>query len=113
MRNTSHTGKRAKATSPSADTTSAATGTITSVAGAIASTTLLASNKSRKGMLFYNNSDAILYLAFASTVVSATNFSTLVLPHAPLFLMEGAGRIYTGIVKGIWASATGNVLVTE
>ena len=44
-----------------------ATATLSSVNGAASSTQLLAANTGRKGAYFYNDSTAILYLAFAGS----------------------------------------------
>ncbi len=85
-----------------------ATGTQTSVAGSTSSVTLLASNTSRKGFSIYNDSTAILYIRFQATATTS-NFSVKLQPDA--YYEDAIG--YTGIVDGIWASATGNARVTE
>src|SRR5260221_10107666 len=50
-----------------------ATATRSNVAGAAADTSLLASNAARKGALFYNDSTAILYLAYGAAAASLTS----------------------------------------
>lgn len=89
-------------------------GTITSVNDAATSTTLLAANTSRKGVTIYNDSTSLLYLALADVTASATVYSAQV-PAGVLYempLMQGG--VYTGIIKGIWASdASGAARITE
>lgn len=91
-------------TTPSTSTT----GTVTSVAGSATSVTLLASNSSRKGGLIFNQSTANLYVKFAATATT-TSFSYWLAPN-------GLGDIpasYTGVIDGVWDSATGNARITE
>lgn len=90
-----------------------ATATLANVSGSASSVTLQASNVDRKGLVIVNDSTAILYVKFGSSASptsftyvlggNATGTSTLELPQAA----------YTGIVTGIWASATGAARVTE
>jgi hypothetical protein len=87
-----------------------ATSTITSVAGAATSTQLLASNTSRTGAYFYNDSTAILYLAFAT---SASTTAYTVQMAAQTFYEMPTIPVYTGAIFGIWASAAGNCRITE
>lgn len=85
------------------------TATQTSVAGATSSTSLLAANAARLGATVYNDSTAILYLLLGSGTASTSAYS----------VQLGAGAYYevpfgyTGAIKGLWASATGNARVTE
>ncbi len=85
-----------------------ATSVITSVPGSITSVTVLASNSNRKGAAVYNDSNARLYLKLGATA-STTSFTVLVFPNSYYELPA----MYTGIVDGIWASASGNARVTE
>lgn len=85
-----------------------ATGAQTSVAGSASSVTLLASNANRLGASIYNDSTAILYVRFQATA-STSNFSVKLFPDDFYEVPFG----YTGIIDGIWASATGNARVTE
>jgi hypothetical protein len=91
------------------------TGTRTSVGDAATSGTLLAANTNRKGASFRNTSTAILYLALGATAATSTDH-TVALNQGDVYelpLISG-GRVYTGIVVGIWASdAGGSCLVTE
>ncbi len=92
------------------------TGTITSVGDAAASTTILAANPMRQQAMFYNDSTAVLYLALADTTVTTSNYTVQVPASGGFYeLPQGPhGQVYTGIVKGIWASdAGGSVRVTE
>lgn len=73
-----------------------------------AATPLAAANRSRLGLLVYNDSSADLYLKFGSGA-SATDYSVKI---------GGGGYYevpfeYDGIVTGAWASATGVARVTE
>ena len=77
------------------------------VAGSATSVTLKASNASRKELKIQNDSTAILYLKEGATA-SATDF-TYKLYQDDIYLTNN----YTGIVDGIWASATGTARVTE
>ena len=85
------------------------TGTESNVSSSASAVTLLAANTSRLGGSFFNDSTAVLYLLCSSQTPSATLYTVQV----------GAGAYYelpyryTGIVKGIWASANGSARVTE
>lgn len=85
--------------------------TVTTVNGVASDTTLLASNANRKGFIIFNNSTAILYILLASGTSSNTNFSILLNQNESLIIDNTC--LYTGIIKGIWASATGDCKVTE
>lgn len=87
-----------------------ATSAITSVASANTNTSLLASNTSRSGAYFFNDSTAILYLAFAS---SASTTAYTVQIGAGSFFEMPTNPVYTGAIFGIWASANGNARITE
>lgn len=103
-------------TGPGTTSTAAptATGTITSVAGSGSDGTILAANTARKGAAIFNDSAAVLYLALASTTSSATNYTVQLAPSGYYEVpLSRDGTVYTGVIKGIWASATGNARVTE
>lgn len=94
--------------------TAAAVGTLSNVAGSASSVTLLAANTARLGFVIVNDSTAILYIKFGTTA-SATSF-TYELPGnaSGVYTLESAARFnYTGVITGIWASATGTARVTE
>lgn len=85
------------------------TGTQTSVAGSGSSGTLLAANTSRKSASIYNDSTAILYVKFGETA-STSSYKVQLGPNE---YFEFPQPCYTGIVDGIWASATGNARISE
>lgn len=91
------------------NTDKAVTGTQSNVGAAIVDTTILAANAARQGASVYNDSTAILYLLLANAVASNTLYSLQVQPGG---YFEAPAK-YTGIIKGIWASATGSARVTE
>jgi len=86
-----------------------ATATLSNVAASITSVTLLASNTSRVGAMIFNDSSAVLYVKFGSSA-SSTSFVVRLNSNA---YYELPAPCYTGIVTGIWASATGSARVTE
>lgn len=92
----------------------AATATLATVAGSASSGTLQASNGARKGLVIVNDSTAILYVKFGSAASSSsyTYFLAGSVSGVPATL-ELPAMVYTGIVTGIWASATGNARITE
>lgn len=89
----------------------AATATLANVAASVSSVTLRASNTARLGLTIVNDSAAICYVKLGSTA-STTSFTYRLDPGATLELPASVA-IYTGIVTGIWTSATGNARVTE
>jgi hypothetical protein len=87
----------------------ASSATLTNVAGSATTVTLLGSNAARIGAYLFNDSSAALYVKMGATA-SATSFTVKVaaggyfeLPHP----------CYTGILDGLWDSATGAARVTE
>jgi len=88
----------------------AATATLSNVSGSASSVSVLASNASRKGATFYNDSTASLYLKFGTTA-STSSFTVLMQPGAYYELPTTA--VYTGALDGIWSAANGAVRVTE
>jgi len=87
----------------SASYLSPTTGTASTVAGSASSVTLLASNANRLGATIFNDSTAALYIKLGATA-SATSFAIKVLQDD----YYEVPFQYTGIIDGIWASATGN-----
>ncbi|MDE2098062.1 MAG: hypothetical protein KGL39_12485 [Patescibacteria group bacterium] len=87
----------------------AATGTQTSVASSGSDGTILAANAARIGATIYNDSTQILYLLLASGTSSNTNYSVQLVASA----YYEVPAFYTGVIKGLWASANGNARVTE
>lgn len=98
--------------SASAPIPASTTGTITSVASSATNVLLLAANAGRKGAAFYNESSAVLLLALSASASSATAY-TVQIPGGAYYELPYEGAIYTGAINGIWASANGNVRITE
>ena len=88
--------------------TRSATPAQSSVAGSATNVTLLASNANRLGATIYNDSTAVLYLKLGATA-STTSFTQKMQPDGYYEVPFG----YTGIIDGLWASATGNARITE
>jgi hypothetical protein len=86
------------------------TGTASNVAASVTVVTLLAANSARDNATIYNDSTSNLYVKLGSAA-SSTSFTVLMLPGA--YYELPIQRMYTGIITGVWASATGNARVTE
>lgn len=106
---TTWTTSTQQAGSPRVAQSGAATATLTNVSASASTVSLLASQVRRAGAIFFNDSDAILYLAFAATS-STTAFTYRIDPYGTLELPM---PVYTGAISGIWSSATGAVRITE
>lgn len=91
------------------------TATLANVAASAASVTLQASNAARLGLVIVNDSTgADLYVKLGATA-SVTSY-TYYLPrgiNGQLSILELPLPVYTGIVDGIWSSASGNARMTE
>lgn len=87
---------------------SASTSTLSNVAGSATSVTLLASNTARLGGSIYNDSTAILYVKFG-TPASTTSFNVEMYSNDYFEIPFN----YSGIITGIWISATGAARVME
>lgn len=85
-------------------------GTISRVASSATDVTILAANDARKGAIIYNESTAVLYLAFSNVTSDATHYSAQVVAGGTFLLDAGE---YIGPVKGFWASVNGAAAVTE
>lgn len=83
---------------------------VTSVAGTDSATTLLAARPARMHVVIHNDSTALLYIKYGSDA-SATDHSYEV--QADQHWEMPWGVRYTGILTGVWASATGNARITE
>jgi hypothetical protein len=86
----------------------ASTSASTAVAAAAASTQLLAANAARKRYTVTNDSSLVAYVLEGSGTVSATNYTYQIQPGGFYSTTE-----WSGAVKAIWASATGNAYITE
>lgn len=89
----------------------AATGAVTNVNDTATSTTLIAANANRRGLIITNTSSAILYVRMASGTASATMFTYRLPQNATQEIMYP----YTGIVTGVWATDPndGVAVITE
>lgn len=85
------------------------TAAVTSVSDTNVNTTLLASNASRKGAVFVNDSSAIAYVKCGATA-STTSYTVALVAGDYWELPFG----YTGQIDCIWASdSTGAMRITE
>lgn len=84
---------------------------VTQVVSSAASVTLLSSNAARKGFKLFNDSTAIAYIKEGTTAVIASDHSYQLQPKG-FYESVGVG-VYTGRIDCIWASANGNMRVTE
>lgn len=89
------------------------TGTQSIVASSATDVTILASNANRLGAMIFNDSTQILYLLVGSGTSSATVYTVQIPASGYYELPETKYGHYTGILKGLWASANGNARVTE
>lgn len=90
-------------------TANVAAATLANVASSATNVTLLASSAARMGATFHNDSSAILYLKFGATALT-TSYTVKLIPDAYYELPQPC---YSGIIDGIWSSATGAVRVTS
>ncbi len=86
----------------------AATSTLSTVAASASSVTVLALNAARLAATIDNDSTVNLYAKFGAT--ASTSSFTVKIPAGAYYEVPGN---YTGIIDGIWDSATGNARVTE
>jgi hypothetical protein len=85
----------------------AATSVTSTVAASATSVTLLAANSNRVEAIVWNDSTAILRVKFGATA-SSTDYTVLLNENEAVIV-----DTYTGILDGIWDSATGNARITE
>lgn len=81
---------------------------VTSVPAGIASTTLLPANDARRGGTIYNDSSAALFIKMGAAA-SASSFTF----KAGTQTYYEIPFNYTGLVTGVWETATGFARVTE
>lgn len=91
----------------------ATTGTVSRVVAAATDTTILAANANRRFAIVTNESTAVLSLLIAAGTASATNYTITLGPTATGVNSSATITNYTGIIKGIWASANGAAQVSE
>lgn len=86
------------------------------VAASATSVTLAASNTARLGLTVHNDSStATLYVKLGSgaAISGPSSFTDKVLPGDTWYHPDTNGAVYTGLVAGIWSTASGQALVTE
>jgi hypothetical protein len=91
----------------------AGSSSVTSVAASLTNVQLLASNASRKGAMFFNdtaNANSVIYLKLGTT--ATTSSFTVKIANGSYY--ELPSPIYTGQIDAIWSTvANGNVRITE
>lgn len=87
----------------------AAAATLANVAGSATSVTLIASNANRRGALIFNDSTAVLYVAYAATASATAHIVQI--PAGGYW--EAPVPVYTGAITGIWSAAAGAARTTE
>lgn len=87
------------------------TGAVTNVNDTATSTTLIAANSARRGLIITNTSSAVLYVRMAAGTASATMFTYRLPQNATQEIIYS----YTGIVTGVWATDPndGVAVITE
>lgn len=88
------------------DTASASTATRSDVAASASTVTLLTADPSRVSVIIHNDSAATCKIRYGAAAASATDFTVVLLPGETL--IEDA---YTGEMRAIWTSATGNARI--
>jgi hypothetical protein len=83
--------------------------TFTTVSSSASSKTIIAANPRRRKLILVNTSTAILYLNFTGGTATATTAHGYQMASNTNLILDN----YTGPVSGIWASANGQVNVTE
>lgn len=83
--------------------------TLANVAGSGSSVTLFAATGRATGRTIFNDSTAVLYVAFDGSVASSSNYSVQLAAGA---YFEFPQPPLSGKITGIWASATGNARTT-
>lgn len=83
--------------------------TLANVSASATSVTVFASNANARGRILHNDSTAALYLKYGATA-STTSYTVRLDADA---YFEFPSPCYTGVVDGIWASATGSARTTE
>jgi hypothetical protein len=89
---------------------SASTGTITAVAAAVASFSILAANANRKGFIILNEGTSTVRIAFAATASTAS--TTLILAANQSYFSTQL-PVYRGVISGISNNTNSTLRVTE
>ena len=93
----------------------ASTATLTTVSAATSSTQLLASNSSARQRIIINDSTATLYVKYGSAA-SSSSYAWVLPPKSDTTmstLVLAGNELFTGLIHGIWSSATGSATITE
>lgn len=89
--------------------TTAGTSSVSSVAGSVSATTVLAANSARLGAVVYNDTNKTMYLKLGSSPSTSS--------YTVQILRDGYFEVpykYTGILTAVWdTGVSGNALVTE
>lgn len=85
------------------------TGTHSNVTASASSVTILAANANRLGASVFNDGAATLYLDTSGGTASTSNYTVQLAPNSYFEVPAN----YSGLITGIWASATGNARVVE
>lgn len=88
------------------------TETITTIGGSASSVSLASANVNRCGLTIFNDSTAALYVAPAATA-STSSFKVKIASGGYYEWPMYNGKLYKGVVSGIWDSATGNARIVE
>jgi hypothetical protein len=88
----------------------AANSAVTRVPAATSSTTLSAANSNRLNIIIVNDGTNNLYIKFG-TGASTTSYTYYVTSHGTFEMQIPV--VYTGIITGLWSTATGGALITE
>jgi len=84
--------------------------TLASVASSASSGTIFAATGKASARTVFNDSTAVLYLAFTSSAASTSNYTVQIAAGG---YYEFPQPVYSGAVTGIWASANGNARLTS
>jgi hypothetical protein len=84
--------------------------TLANVASSATSVTIFAAVDKALGRTVYNDSTAVLYLAFTSSAASTSAYTVQIAAGG---YYEFPQVTYSGAVTGIWSSANGNARVTS
>lgn len=98
---------------PTSGSTTSSTSAPTQVSASATSVTILASNTSRLGATIVNNSSAIMYLLLNSGTATSSVYTVALAPLGSVGAYYEVPFNYIGAIHGVWATATGNAIVTE
>jgi hypothetical protein len=85
------------------------TAALSNVSASATVVTVLAANPARVGFALYNDSGSYVYVKFGSSA-SSSSFTLKMAPNSVWHVPQAS---YSGVITGIWESATGTMRVTE